>query len=152
MPRFTLNINDREYTVEAPEKMPILWALRDKLNLTGSKFGCGIGQCGACTIHADGTPIRGCCVPIKALEGKVLRTIEGISVEHPVKESWRKLDVAQCGYCQTGQIMSAVALLDRKPEPTEEEINRAMKGNICRCGTYNRIKNAIMEASKNRIA
>nr|WP_298994911.1 (2Fe-2S)-binding protein [uncultured Allomuricauda sp.] len=152
MPRFILNINDIEYTVEAPERMPILWVLRDKLNLTGSKFGCGIGQCGACTIHVDGTPVRGCCVPVKALEGKVLRTIEGVPTEHPVKESWRKLDVAQCGYCQTGQIMSAIALLDRKPKPTREEINRAMKGNICRCGTYKRIKNAIKEASKNQIA
>ena len=147
MPKYTLQINNRTYSLEAQPEMPLLWALRDLLDLTGSKYGCGIGQCGACTIHVDNVPVRSCCLPVVAAEGKSIRTIEGIEAEHPLKQAWKAADVPQCGYCQTGQIMTAIALLGRKPMPTDEEIDRAMKGNICRCGTYPRIREAIRNAS-----
>jgi len=147
--RYTLIINNQTHTVEAEPHMPLLWVLRDLLDLTGTKYGCGIGQCGACTIHVDGIPIRACCLYVHNAEGKNIQTIEGIATEHPVKEAWRTIDVPQCGYCQTGQIMTAIALLQRKNNPTNAEINTAMKGNICRCGTYPRIKKAIQEVAKN---
>lgn len=149
MPKYTLTINDETRTLEAEPSMPLLWVLRDTLDLPGTKYGCGAGQCGACTIHVDGIPIRSCCLHVANAEGKSIRTIEGIAKEHPVKEAWRSIDVPQCGYCQTGQIMTAIALLERKPDPTDAQINTAMKGNICRCGTYPRIKKAIKEAAKN---
>ena len=148
---YNLTINDQTHQVEAEPNMPLLWVLRDLLNMTGTKYGCGIGQCGACTIHVDGVPIRSCCIHISNLEGKAIQTIEGIPSNHPVREAWTEVDVPQCGYCQTGQIMTAVALLERKPDPSDKEINRAMKGNICRCGTYSRIKRAIQIAAKNEV-
>ena len=151
MPKYTLNINKKQYKVEAEPNMPLLWVLRDLLDLTGSKYGCGIGQCGACTIHIDGIPIRSCCIHVSSIEDKSIQTIESIPTDHPVKKAWKAANVPQCGYCQTGQIMTAIALLERKPSPTDEDINRAMKGNICRCGTYPRIKKAIQNASKNTL-
>jgi isoquinoline 1-oxidoreductase alpha subunit len=128
--------------------MPLLWVLREKLGLTGTKFGCGIAVCGACTVHADGQPIRSCTTPASAVSGSKITTIEGLSAntDHPVQRAWIELDVPQCGYCQSGQIMSAAALLARKPGPTDADIDDAMAGNICRCGTYQRIRAAIHRA------
>ncbi len=148
MAAFQLHVNNRAYTVDVDPDTPLLWVLRDELNLTGTKYGCGVAQCGACTVHLNGNPVRSCTLPIAAVKGKVT-TIEGLSEngEHPVQKAWVELDVAQCGYCQAGQIMSAAALLARKPNPTDADIDAAMAGNICRCGTYKRIRQAIQTAA-----
>lgn len=146
----TLNINGKEEIIDAPEDMPILWALRDIVHLTGTKFGCGMAQCGACTVHLDGQPVRSCVTPIAAAAGKKITTIENIEndqVGKAVQEAWREVDVVQCGYCQSGQIMAATALLSTNKNPTDAEIDAAMSGNICRCGTYPRIRAAIHEAA-----
>jgi isoquinoline 1-oxidoreductase alpha subunit len=144
-----LTVNGVEREVSAPADMPLLWALRDLLGLTGTKFGCGIAQCGACTVHLDGTPRRSCVTPVSAAAGKKITTIEGLSSDgtHPVQRAWAELDVVQCGYCQSGQIMSAAALLDAKSNPTDADIDAAMSGNICRCGTYQRIRSAVHRAA-----
>jgi isoquinoline 1-oxidoreductase alpha subunit len=133
--------------VEAAPDTPLLWVLRDEAGLTGSKYGCGVGQCGACTVLADGAPVRSCSLPVSALAGIKITTIEGLGGTHPVQEAWVKLDVPQCGYCQSGQIMSAVALLAGNASPTDADIDAAMDGNICRCGAYQRIRAAIREAA-----
>ena len=147
----TLNINGRDVTVDVPADMPILWVLRDVVGLTGTKFGCGMALCGACTVHLDGQPIRSCVTPVAAVAGKKITTIEAIG-ETPagkkVQQAWLDLEVVQCGYCQSGQIMSAAALLARSPNPTDQQIDDAMSGNICRCGTYTRIRKAIHRAAK----
>ena len=150
MAAYNLKINGSIKNVDVDPTTPILWVLRDHLNMQGTKFGCGIAMCGACTIHLNGNPVRACQIPVSAIGNSAITTIEGLSVngDHPVQKAWLDLDVAQCGYCQTGQIMSAVALLKKKPQPTDEEINAAMSGNICRCGTYIRIREAILAASK----
>ena len=144
-----LTINGAEHDVEAPPDMPLLWVLRDLLGLTGTKFGCGIAQCGACTVHLDGVPLRSCVTPVAAAVGKAITTIEGLSPDgrHPVQRAWADLDVVQCGYCQSGQIMSAAALIVAKPVPTDADIDAAMTGNICRCGTYQRIRAAVHRAA-----
>jgi len=144
-----LNINGVSYEQDVPPDMPLLWVLRDVLNLTGTKFGCGIAQCGACTVHVDGQAVRSCVVPAGSLSGKQVTTIEGLpgAGRHPVQVAWRELQVPQCGYCQSGQIMSAVALLQNNPQPTDAEIDQAMSGNICRCGTYSKIRAAIHSAA-----
>ena len=143
----TLDINGKTLTVNAAPDTPLLWVLRDELNMTGTKYGCGIAQCGACTVHLNGQPTRSCQTPISALTGVKITTIEGLGGTHPVQAAWVKHDVPQCGYCQSGQIMSAVALLAEKPKPTDADIDSAMSGNICRCGTYQRIRAAIKDAS-----
>jgi isoquinoline 1-oxidoreductase alpha subunit len=145
-----LHVNGKQYEIAAPADMPLLWALRDLVGLTGTKFGCGIAQCGACTVHVDGSPRRSCVTPVGAVEGRRVTTIEGLSADgsHPVQKAWTELDVVQCGYCQSGQIMSAVALLAEKPDPTDADIDAAMSGNICRCGTYQRIRSAIHRAAR----
>jgi isoquinoline 1-oxidoreductase alpha subunit len=146
-----LNVNGKVHELDAPAEMPLLWALRDLLNLTGTKFGCGMAQCGACTVHLDGSPIRSCVTPVAAAEGKALTTIEGIAdsdLGQRVQAAWIAEDVPQCGYCQSGQIMSAVALLRDTPTPTDAQIDAAMDGNLCRCGTYNRIRRAIHRAAE----
>ncbi len=143
----TLDINGKTLTVTAAPDTPLLWVLRDDLNMTGTKYGCGIAQCGACTVHLNGQPTRSCQTPISALTGVKITTIEGLGGTHPVQAAWVKHDVPQCGYCQSGQIMSAVALLAEKPKPTDADIDAAMSGNICRCGTYQRIRAAIKDAS-----
>lgn len=146
----TLNINGKDEILDAPEDMPILWALRDMLHLTGTKFGCGMAQCGACTVHLDGQPVRACVTPLAAAQGKKITTIEHIEndkVGKAVQEAWREVDVVQCGYCQSGQIMAATALLTTNKKPTDADIDAAMSGNICRCGTYPRIRAAIHEAA-----
>ncbi len=144
-----LTVNGAERDVAAPPDMPLLWVLRDLLGLTGTKFGCGIAQCGACTVHLDGKPLRSCVTPVAAAEGKSVTTIEGLSPDglHPVQRAWAELDVVQCGYCQSGQIMSAAALLAATPAPSDSEIDAAMSGNICRCGTYQRIRAAVHHAA-----
>jgi isoquinoline 1-oxidoreductase alpha subunit len=144
-----LSVNGAELDVAAPPDMPLLWVLRDLLGLTGTKFGCGIAQCGACTVHLDGKPLRSCVTPVAAVEGKSVTTIEGLSPDgrHPVQRAWAELDVVQCGYCQSGQIMSAAALLAATPAPSDSEIDAAMSGNICRCGTYQRIRAAVHHAA-----
>ena len=146
----TLNVNGREHTVDADPGTPILWALRDTLGMTGTKFGCGRGLCGACTVHVDGTAARSCVTPMSSIDGRAITTIEGLSRDgtHPVQLAWRELNVAQCGYCQGGQIMQAASLLKATPRPTDSEIDAAMSGNICRCGTYPRIRAAIKRAAK----
>jgi len=150
MPTFNLKINNKSHTVEVDADTPLLWVLRDHIDLVGTKFGCGIGQCGACTIHVEGGTMRSCLLQVSQAEGMSITTIEGLSEDgdHPVQKAWLKHDVPQCGYCQSGQIMSAAALLKNNPNPTDEEIEAAMDGNICRCGTYVRIKQAIKTASK----
>lgn len=149
MTAYQLLINGKTYPVEADEQMPLLWAIRDLVGLTGTKYGCGIAQCGACTVHLSGAPVRSCSFPVSAVAGQPITTIEGISADnsHPVQQAWIKEQVPQCGYCQSGQIMSAVALLNTKPNPTDEDIDAAMNGNICRCGTYQRIRKAIKTAA-----
>jgi len=144
-----LNINSVDTTVDVAPDTPLLWVLRDVLNYTGTKYGCGMGLCGACTVHLDGTAIRSCMTRVSGVEGKSITTIEGLSPDglHPVQVAWEALDVPQCGYCQAGQIMSAAALLAHTPHPTDAEIDTAMSGNLCRCGTYPRIRQAIHEAA-----
>jgi aerobic-type carbon monoxide dehydrogenase small subunit (CoxS/CutS family) len=151
MPRFTLNGKSIDLTPSDPQ-MPLLWAIRDLAGLTGTKFGCGIAQCGACTVHLDGVAVRSCSIAVTAVEGKAVTTIEGLSADgmHPVQRAWQDLDVAQCGYCQSGQIMSAAALLATTPAPTDAQIDTAMQGNVCRCGTYQRIRAAIHQAAELR--
>lgn len=150
MANYELNINNKLYKIGVEPNMPLLWAIRDFAGLTGTKFGCGIAQCGACTVHLEGTPIRSCSFPVAAAAGKKITTIEGISenVDHAVQKAWIELQVPQCGYCQSGQIMSAVALLKAKPKPTDADIDIAMQGNLCRCGTYQRIRSAIHRAAE----
>jgi isoquinoline 1-oxidoreductase alpha subunit len=146
-----LRINNEELDFRAAPDTPLLWVLRDQLNMTGTKFGCGKGLCGACTVHVDGQPVRSCSIPVSAVEGAAITTIEGLtnSAEggHPVQRAWQELDVPQCGYCQSGQIMSAVALLADNPNPDDAAIDKAMAGNLCRCGTYIRVRAAIKKAA-----
>jgi isoquinoline 1-oxidoreductase subunit alpha len=150
MAKFNVKINGKVRQVDVDPATPILWVLRDHLDLPGTKYGCGVAQCGACTVHLNGNAVRSCQLPVSALANQEITTIEGLSEkgDHPVQKAWLKHDVAQCGYCQSGQIMSAVALLKNKPKPGEEDINAFMSGNICRCGTYTRIKAAILDAAK----
>jgi isoquinoline 1-oxidoreductase alpha subunit len=143
-----LTINGKPQAIDASPDMPLLWALRDIVGLTGTKYGCGQALCGACTVHVAGAPVRACTTPVSEVVGKPITTIEGIPADHPVKEAWQDLNVAQCGYCQAGQIMSACALLKETPQPTDADIDMAMAGNICRCGTYSRIRQAIHTAAK----
>lgn len=145
-----LKINDKSYTVDVDPKMPLLWAIRDVVGLTGTKYGCGIAQCGACTVHLEGVPVRSCSIPVTAASNKNITTIEGLSTDnsHPVQLAWIQEQVPQCGYCQSGQIMAATALLKKKPSPTDHDIDTAMQGHICRCGTYPRIRKAIKTASQ----
>ncbi len=146
----TLKVNGREVSVDAAADTPLLWVLRDHLNLTGTKFGCGRALCGACTVHLDGEPVRACVTPLSAVGTRAITTIEGLSADrsHPVQRAWMEIDVPQCGYCQSGQIMSAAALLKRTPQPSDADIDAAMAGNICRCGTYPRIRRAIHRAAE----
>ena len=143
----TLQVNGRSLNVEAAPDTPLLWVLRDEIGLTGPKYGCGVGQCGACTVHIDGNPVRSCQTPISAVGTSAVTTIEGLGGNHPVQAAWIRHDVPQCGYCQSGQIMSAAALLAHSPHPSDEEIDAAMSGNICRCGAYQRIRAAIKDAT-----
>jgi isoquinoline 1-oxidoreductase subunit alpha len=146
----TLKINGQDSSVDAPEQMPLLWVLRDLLGLTGTKFGCGIGQCGACTVHLGGVPVRSCLLPIGSIRGRPITTVEGVGATPSgakIQRAWLDVEVIQCGYCQSGQIMSAAALLAATPLPTDADINAAMSGNICRCGTYVRIRDAIKRAA-----
>lgn len=145
-----LNINNKVYEVDASSDMPLLWAIRDLVGLTGTKFGCGMAQCGACTVHVEGTPVRSCSFPVAAAAGKKITTIEGLTekIGEAVQKAWIQLQVPQCGYCQSGQIMSATALLKSKPHPTDADIDLAMQGNLCRCGTYQRIRSAIHLAAE----
>ncbi|TDQ31190.1 (2Fe-2S)-binding protein [Zeaxanthinibacter enoshimensis] len=151
MANYTLNINGKSREVDVDPSTPMLWVLRDHVKLVGTKYGCGIAQCGACTVHLDDTAVRSCQIPVSAVGDKKITTIEGLSEngDHPVQQAWLEIDVPQCGYCQAGQIMSASALLKRNPSPTDSEIDTAMDGNICRCGTYTRIKKAIKTAAGN---
>lgn len=146
-----LSINGRPEEIDVDPAMPILWVVRERFGMNGTKFGCGIAQCGACTVHLDGEPIRSCSTPISAAEGKAITTIEGIAAEDgtlsKVQQAWISEQVPQCGYCQSGQIMSAIALLERSPQPSDEQIDAAMKGNVCRCGMYGRIRKAIKVAA-----
>jgi isoquinoline 1-oxidoreductase subunit alpha len=148
----TLHVNGNEKRINASADTPLLWVLRDFLALTGTKFGCGAGLCGACTVHIQGTPTRSCVTPISQVAGKSVTTIEGLGANrlHPLEQAWLVEEVAQCGYCQTGQIMTAAGLLARTPDPTDEQITEAMKGNLCRCGTYERIRKAIHRAAESR--
>ena len=149
MAKISLDINGKKQVVDVDPKTPVLWILRDHLNLVGTKYGCGVAQCGACTILLEGNAVRSCSMPVSQVENKKITTIEGLSEngDHPVQKAWLEHDVAQCGYCQTGQIMTAAALLEKNPNPTDEEIESAMHGNICRCGTYLRIKAAVKTAA-----
>ena len=149
---YTLTVNGRRATVDVPADTPLLWVLRDALNLKGAKYGCGVAQCGACTVHLNGEPIRACITPVSAVGAARVTTIEGLSADgtHPVQRAWLANDVPQCGYCQAGQIMSAVALLAKTAAPTDAQIDAAMAGNICRCGTYLRIRKAIHDAAAQR--
>jgi isoquinoline 1-oxidoreductase subunit alpha len=147
----TLKVNGTSHQIDVPPDMPVLWALRDVIGLMGTKFGCGMGQCGACTIHLDGQPVQSCLTPVSAVEGKDITTIEGISAKSEgrrLQNAWCELDVPQCGYCQAGQLMSASALLAKKPLPTDEDIDSAMNANLCRCATYLRIRKAIHHAAR----
>jgi len=150
MASYNLLVNGKNYTVEADPQMPLLWAIRDLVGLTGTKYGCGIAQCGACTVHLNGNPIRSCSLPVSAAANQKITTIEGISADnsHPVQQAWITEQVPQCGYCQSGQIMAAVALLKNKPNPTDKDIDALMQGHICRCGTYPRVRKAIKTAAK----
>jgi isoquinoline 1-oxidoreductase alpha subunit len=146
----TLNVNGRSIEVDVDPQTPLLWVLRDTVGLTGTKYGCGMALCGACTVHLDGEPIRSCVTPVSAIGDQKITTIEGLSKDrsHPVQQAWMEIDVPQCGYCQSGQIMSAAALLAKTPKPTDADIDAAMAGNICRCGTYNRIRKAVHRAAE----
>jgi isoquinoline 1-oxidoreductase subunit alpha len=148
MPSYSLNVNGKTTTVDVPADMPLLWVIRDVLNLKGTKFGCGVAQCGACTVNMGGRAIRSCSTPVSTVKGPIT-TIEGLSADgnHPLQQAWMEIDVPQCGYCQAGQIMSANALLSQNPKPTDDQITAAMTGNICRCGTYLRIRQAIHRAA-----
>lgn len=150
MANLELNINNKSYKIDVEPNMPLLWAIRDFAGLTGTKFGCGMAQCGACTVHVDGNPVRSCSYPVSGAAGKKITTIEGISenIDHAIQKAWIELQVPQCGYCQSGQIMSAVALLKKTPKPTDADIDAAMQGNLCRCGTYQRIRSAIHRAAE----
>jgi len=154
MAKFSITINGKDLSVDVDPTTPLLWVLRDHLKLVGTKYGCGIAQCGACTVHFNGTAVRSCQLPISAAADNKITTIEGLSEkgDHPVQKAWLEHDVPQCGYCQAGQIMSASALLERNPNPSDTDIENAMSGNICRCGTYTRIKAAIKTASDSQIA
>ncbi len=149
MPAFILNVNGRRRRVSLPADTPLLWVLRDTLGLTGTKYGCGAGLCGACTVHLDGAAVRSCAIPVAQAAGKPITTIEGLSPDggHPVQRAWIAEDVAQCGYCQAGQIMAAAALLHATPRPTDAQIDDALSGNLCRCGTYQRIRTAVHRAA-----
>ncbi len=151
MSKFTLQVNGQSRTVDVAPDTPLLWVLRDHLDLVGTKFGCGIGQCGACTVHLDGVPARSCLTPVSTATAMKITTIEGLAEDaahlHPVQEAWCELDVAQCGYCQAGQIMTAAALLKQNPNPSDEDIDSAMAGNLCRCATYYRIRQGIKHAA-----
>ncbi|WP_386065732.1 (2Fe-2S)-binding protein [Tahibacter sp. UC22_41] len=146
----SLTLNGKTQQFDVPDDMPLLWVIRDLAGLTGTKFGCGMAQCGACTVHVDGAPLRACVMPVSAVAGKSITTIEGLSADasHPVQRAWAELDVVQCGYCQSGQIMSAAALLKAKPEPSDADIDAALSGNLCRCGTYQRIRAAVHRAAE----
>jgi isoquinoline 1-oxidoreductase subunit alpha len=146
----SLNVNGQSREVDVDPATPLLWVLREDLGLTGTKYGCGIAQCGACTVHVDGEPLRSCSAPVRVVAGKKVTTIEGVSsrAAKAVQKAWVELDVVQCGYCQSGQIMSATALLEKKPRPSDDDIDHAMAGNICRCATYHRIRAAIHAAAK----
>jgi isoquinoline 1-oxidoreductase alpha subunit len=150
MTSFALQVNGQTYPVEADGQMPLLWVLRDLLNLTGTKFGCGMGLCGTCTVLMDGEAVRSCITPLSTAAGKSILTIEGLSTDgtHPLQRAWQEERVSQCGYCQPGQIMNAAALLDKNPNPTDADIDAAMTGNLCRCGTYDRIRKAIHHAAQ----
>ena len=147
---FKLNVNGRSATVDAPADMPLLWVIRDILNLPGTKYGCGIGQCGACTVHLGGQAVRSCLTPVSAVGNQAVTTLEGLSPDgtHPCQLAWEEIDVPQCGYCQAGQIMSAAALLAKNPKPADKDIDGAMNGNLCRCGTYLRIRQAVHKAAE----
>lgn len=149
MANYQLKVNGKTHTVDVAEDTPLLWVLRDHLGLVGTKYGCGIAQCGACTVHVNGAATRSCIMPVSGLESAEIVTIEGLSEngDHPVQLAWEEVDVAQCGYCQAGQIMSAAALLKNNPKPSEDEIMKSMHGNICRCGAYHRIREAVKVAS-----
>jgi isoquinoline 1-oxidoreductase alpha subunit len=144
-----LNVNGKVQSVDVPNDKPLLWVLREDIGITGTKFGCGIAQCGACTVHLDGQPMRSCIVPVSAAAGRKITTVEGVSspAAMAVRKAWRELDVVQCGYCQSGQMMSATALLETNPAPTDDDIDTAMRGNLCRCATYHRIRAAIHQAA-----
>lgn len=150
MASYTLNVNGREHTVDVPPDMPLLWAIRDVVGLTGTKYGCGMELCGACTVHLDGKPVRSCRRAVSTVGGAEITTIEGLSAngDHPVQQAWIAEDVPQCGYCQVGQVMTAAALLATNSSPTEADIDEAMAGHICRCGTYDRIRKAIHRAAR----
>lgn len=150
MTEIQFKLNNRDTALQADAEQPLLWVIRDELGLKGTKYGCGIGQCGACTVHIDGKAVRSCSIPISAVQNKSVTTIEGIGTEklHPIQQAWLELQVPQCGYCQSGQIMSAVALLAANKNPSDQEIQSAMAGNLCRCGTYSRIQQAIKQASQ----
>jgi isoquinoline 1-oxidoreductase alpha subunit len=150
MPVYQLTINGKKRSVDVAADTPLLWVLRDHLDLPGTKFGCGIGQCGACTVHYNGVAVRSCVMPVSSLRDAQITTIEGLSEkgDHPVQQAWDEVDVPQCGYCQAGQIMTAAALLKKTPNPTMEQVENAMHGNICRCGAYHRIREAVLVASK----
>jgi len=153
MSKYSIQVNDKAHEVDVPEDMPLLWVLRDILGMKGTKFGCGKALCGACTVHLNDTAIRSCSFPIAGVKEGKITTIEGLSENgnHPVQQAWEKYIVPQCGYCQTGQIMNAAALLKRNPKPSEVQVEQAMQGNLCRCGTYNRIKEAILSLSSEEL-
>ena len=150
MANITFTLNGTSQTVDVVPEMPLLWVLRDVIGLTGTKFGCGMSLCGACTVHLDGQPVRSCSTPVTSVAGKRVVTIEGLSANgtHPVQRAWMEVDVPQCGYCQSGQVMSAAALLARKPKPTDADIDEAMRGNLCRCGTYQSVRAAVQRAAE----
>jgi isoquinoline 1-oxidoreductase alpha subunit len=151
MGKYTLNINGKNHSVEADEDTPLLWVLRDELNYLGTKYGCGIGECGACTVHINGKATKSCTLLVSVIDGEKITTIEGLSENnnHPVQEAWKTVDVPQCGYCQSGQIMAAASFLEENPQPSKQEIRTAMSGNICRCAAYNSIEKAVAVAADN---
>ncbi|GIV36876.1 MAG: isoquinoline 1-oxidoreductase subunit alpha [Cyclobacteriaceae bacterium] len=150
MAQYSLTVNNKTYQIEADARMPLLWVIREIIGLTGTKYGCGIAQCGACTVHLNGNPVRSCSIPVSAANNQKIITIEGLSADnsHPVQQAWIMEQVPQCGYCQSGQILAAAHLLSRNPNPTDADIDRAMMGHICRCGTYPRIRKAIKTAAR----